>query len=297
MNTTLDFLILAALVGELGLVGINTIAHCLRTQGVGTKSILAACGLSLPVWAVMVFSLSGELNFPWQYLVAILVWMGLSYGVKIGTRFSVGTQGPGEGMAMRFVFASLFAVLIDMVVFGAQYSQQLMMTLGLFFVGGVLIHAHRFKMELKPAKLIKVQFKLGFAAGIALAEVAALAVFKYGASFQGNGYAHVAVFMLLASVMYLAFGGKALMHDKKTGYMSLCAIAGFAILAVVAGTAGGLALAGVPVALFVMFSLLRGAWFAMCDMKTQTVPFNPVTAAGIVFVVLGLLSTILITSF
>ncbi|MDB5490316.1 MAG: hypothetical protein JWO78_165 [Micavibrio sp.] len=297
MNTTIDFLILAALAGELGLVAINTIAHCLRVRGVGTKSILAACALSLPVWAVMVFCLAGELNFPWQYLAAVVMWMGLSYGVKIGTRFSVGTQGVGEGMAMRFVFAALFAVLIDMVVFGAQYSSQLMITLGLFFVGGLLLHGNRFKMELAPAKLIKVQYKLGFAAGIALAEVGAFAVFKYAASLQGNGYAHVAVFMLLASAMYLAFGAKALKHDKKTGYMSLCAIGGFALLAVVAGTANGLALAGLPVALFTMFALLRGAWFAMCDIKTGTVPFNPVTAAGIVLIIAALISTVMITSF
>jgi hypothetical protein len=297
MNTSLDLLILAALVGELGLVAVNSLAHCLRTNGVGTKSILAACALSLPIWVVMFFCQSVEIILPWQYLAAVVAWMALSYGITIGTRFSVGTQGPAEGMALRFVFVAIFAMLADCVVFGAQYSSALITTLGLFFVGGVLIHFNRFWLELKPAKLVKVQYKIGFAAGIALAEVAAFALFKFGASMQVNPYANVAVFVTLASLMYLFFGAKALMHDKKTGYMPICKIGAFAVLAAVAWTANGVALAGIPVALFAMFTLVRGAWFAMCDMKSGTVKFSPVTAAGIGFVILGLLSTLLITSF
>lgn len=297
MNTSLDLLILAALIGELGLVAINSMAHCLRTKGVGMKSILAACGLSLPVWVVMFFCHSGDLVMPWQYIAAVLVWMVLSYGISIGTRFSVGTQGPAEGMALRFVFVAIFAVLADCIVFGTQYSPALMTTLGLFFVGGVLIHFNRFCLELKPAKLIKIQYKIGFAAAIALAEVAAFALFKFGASMQVNPYVNVSVFMALSSLIYLFFGIKALMHDKKTGYMSVCKIAAFAVAAAVAWTAGGVALAGIPVALFALFTVVRGAWFAMCDMKSGTVKFSPVTAAGVIFVILGLLSTLMITGF
>lgn len=297
--TSANFLVLVALIGELGFMAISILAKRLRTNGVGSRSILAVYGLTLPVWiaAVAYFVSTGQMNWPWPYLVCLLLWLGTCYFLNLGTIYISAFQSLSEGTGYRFGFSAMIALLADLFIFGTEFHPAVIVAISLLFAGGILLHMNRVKQDFQSTKLVPLHLKLGFVLLVSLAEVSTYALFKYAATMQDTIYAHNAVFQSMLFLMFLVIGGKVMVRDCKQGYFPvpyMIALCGFLIIA---ASADAVALAGLPVTLFIMFSLIRTACFAVHDIKTKEIALNATSIAAIALIAAGIASTVLIRGF
>lgn len=288
------YFILAALIAEAGFTIIGHLSKRMRMRGLTNKSIIAMCGLSLPVWVGIYFALGGVGYFPWQYILCAIVWLGFSYGLIMGTPFSPGYQSTGEGMGFRFLIAAVFALVLDLVVFKASFSSNMVLSIALLLAGGVLFQVGRIKIELKKSALVKMKYKLGFAAAVAAAEVGAYALFKYGALMQDNVAAHIALFQIFLMASFLVAGTKIMLADRAQGYFSVGAAINLAVLIVVASFAGGVAVAGLPLIMIVLFTLVRAAAFTANDIRIGALKFSPLNAVATSLIVMGVVVATLI---
>lgn len=293
MQQSANFIVLAALIGELGFMAINILAKRLRNAGVSSRAVLACYGLSLPVWVagLCYFAGTGQIHLPWPYLLCLAAWLAVCYGMNFGTVFISAFQSLSEGTGYRFGFSVMIALLADVVIFHTAFHPAVIVSIAMLFAGGIVLHLNRVKMDLHSSKLVKLRYKIGFVFLVSLAEVATYALFKYAAGMQDNVLAHNAMFQTPLLIIFLAMGGRVMANDVRQGYMPLPFIAGIAVLLLVAASADAVAMAGLPVTLFIMFSLIRAACFAVHDIRSGEVPFTPMTVAAIALIAGGVVST------
>lgn len=299
MTFSATLIILMALIGEVGFMVINAMARRLRVGGGSSRAVLGAYGLVLPIWAgaVAYFAMNGQLALHWTYLLCVAVWLGVSYALNFGTVFINSFQSLSEGTGYRFGFSVLLALLIDVFVFKTSFSPELLLVLGTLFAGGVILHLGRAKQDYKHTRLVPLHLKMGFVALVSVAEVAAYALFKYGATMQGSIFAHNALSQALLFTMFLVMAGRIMMRDNKDGYLPVPYIVGFMVLVLVAVSANAVALAALPITLFVMFTLIRAACFTVQDIKARGVGFSVSTILALVLIAAGIALTLTLQGF
>jgi hypothetical protein len=138
---------------------------------------------------------------------------------------------------------------------------------------------------------------LGFVALVSVAEVAAYALFKYGATMQDSVFAHNALSQALLFTLFLVMGGRIMIRDNKDGYLPMPYIIGFMVLVVIALSANAVAIAALPITLFVMFSLIRAACFTVQDVKARGVGFSVSTILALVLIAAGMALTLTLQGF
>lgn len=299
MTFTASLIILMALIGEFGLMAINSMARRLRMRGGASRAIIGAFGLTLPLWlaAFTYFSMSGQLALHWPYLLCVTVWLGVSYGLNFGTVFNSSFQSLSEGTGYRFGFSVAAALALDILVFKTSFSPELLVVLGTLFVGGVLLHLGRAKQDYKNTRLVPLHLKMGFVLLVSVAEIAAYALFKYAATMQDSIFAHNALSQALLFALFLVMGGRIMMRDNRDGYLPMPYIIAFMALVVVAVSANAVAIAAMPLTLFAMFSLIRAAIFAVQDVKSRDVRFRTGTVLALVLIPAGILLAVLLKGF
>lgn len=290
MTFSITLILMMALIGELAFMVINAMARRLRVGGGSSRAVLGAYGLALPIWAgaVAYFAMNGQLVLHWPYLLCVAVWLGVSYALNFGTVFINSFQSLSEGTGYRFGFSVILALLIDVLVFKTSFSPELLLVLGALFAGGVILHLGRAKQDYKHTRLVPLHLKMGFVALVSVAEVAAYALFKYGATMQGSIFAHNALSQALLFAMFLVMAGRIMMRDNKDGYLPLPYIVGFMVLVLVGVSANAVALAALPITLFIMFTLVRAAVFTVQDIKARDVGFSVSTILALVLIAAGI---------
>lgn len=299
MEFSASFIILMALIGELGFMAASILARRLRTGGTSSRAVLGAYGLTFPLWAGLAayFALSGQLDVTWPYLLCVLVWLGVCYLLNFGTVFISPFQSLSESTGYRFGFSVLIALAVDLLVFKTTFNPHLLLVLGALFLGGVLLHMARVKQDYSSSRLVPLHYKLGFVVLVSLAEVATYALFKYGASLQDSVFAHNAVMQGALFALFIILGGRVMLRDSRAGYLPTSYILAFMGLVIIAVSADAIAIAGLPVTLFIMFSLIRSAFFAVHDIKTREAPFGITTIAALVLIASGIVMAFLIKGF
>lgn len=290
MTFSITLILMIALIGELAFMVINSMARRLRVGGGSSRAVLGAYGLALPIWAgaVVYFAMNGQLALHLPYLLCVAVWLGVSYALNFGTVFINSFQSLSEGTGYRFGFSVILALLIDVLVFKTSFSPELLLVLGTLFAGGVILHLGRAKQDYKHTRLVPLHLKMGFVALVSVAEVAAYALFKYGATMQGSIFAHNALSQALLFAMFLVMAGRIMMRDNKDGYLPMPYIVGFMVLVLVGVSANAVALAALPITLFVMFTLVRAAVFTVQDIKARDVGFSVSTILALVLIAAGI---------
>lgn len=291
---TMTFILLLALLGEFAFMVINAMARRLRVNGGASRAVLGAYGLTLPLWAgaLAYFAMNGQLDLHWPYLLCVAVWLGVCYALNFATVFVNSFQSLSEGTGYRFGFSVILALLIDMLVFKTAFSSELLLVLGTLFAGGVMLHLGRAKQDYKNTRLVPLHLKLGFVALVSVAEIATYALFKYGATMQDSIFAHNALSQGLLFTLFLVMAGRVMMRDNRDGYLPVPYIIGFMALVVVAVSANAVAIAALPITLFVMFSLIRAACFTVQDIKAREVAFSVSTILALVLIAVGMVLTL-----
>ncbi len=294
-----SFLILMAVIGELGFMTISILSKRLRNRGVRTLSLLAVYGLTLPLWGGVIayFFLRGGVTLPMVYVLSVLLWLATCFFLNFGSVFISRFQSLSEGAGYRFGFSILIAILADVVIFRTQFAPALMIVLAVLFAGGILLHFGRERIVGDTSMKLPLVQRLGFILLISLAEVATYALFKYAAGLQESIIFHNALMQALLFSIFLIAGGKGLSRDYRGGTFPTVYIVALVGLMCVAAMADAVAIAGLPVTLFIMFSLIRAACFAVHDIRTGELPMTPATLAAIALIAVGMCSTVFIQEF
>lgn len=290
------FYILMALVGELGFMTISILAKRLRNRGISTLSLIAAYGMTLPVWiaAAAFLSVHGEIHFSPAYLLCIAAWLGTCFFLNFGSIYITRFQSLSEGTGYRFGFSTLIALAIDLLVFGTEFHPSVLIVIAMLFTGGIFLHLSREKAVEHQNMKIPLPKRLGFIFIVSLAEVATYALFKYGAGLQDSVLFHNALSQALMFSVFLAAGGRVLHRDYKGGQFPVIYLVALFALMIVAAVADGFAIAGLPVTLFIMFSLIRAACFAVHDIKSGELPLTWSSGFALVLIAAGIASTFMV---
>lgn len=299
MHLSGPFIILMALIGELGFMAISILAKRLRRGGVTSRAILAAYGLTLPVWigVFVYYTNKGEVEMPPLYMACLLAWLVTCYFLNFGSVFVSRFQSLSEGTGYRFGFSVLIAAAMDLFIFKTTFDPVILAVLGMLFVGGLLLHFSREKMPENSKTMVPLHYKIGLILVVSLAEVSTYALFKYGAGLQTSVLAHNAIFQMMMFAVFLIVGGSTLIKDRHEGYFPTSYLIAFFVLTVIAASADAFAVAGLPVTLFIMFSLIRAVCFAVHDLKTREVPFNVFSILALVLIAAGIVSTVFVGGF
>lgn len=294
--TSASFCLLMALIGEFGFMSISILAKRLRNRGITTLSLIAAYGLTLPVWAVAVgyYALQGQLQLSWAYAAILSAWLGTCFFLNFGSIYLTRFQSLSEGTGYRFGFSTLIALFVDLLIFKTTFHPTVLMIIIMLFCGGFLLHLSREKTVSDPAMRLPLPQRLGFILLISLAEVSTYGLFKLAAGMQISVFLHNSLSQMLMFMVFLAAGGRTLRQDyKDRNFPSLYLIALF-VLMIVAAVADGYAIAGLPVTLFIMFSLIRTACFAAHDIQTSEMKLTPLSGLALVLIAVGLACTVMI---
>jgi len=289
------FFILMAILGEIGFMTLAVLGKRLRNRGVVTRSILGAYGLLSPVWAALAlyFIIQGDATFTPIYCGLVAVWIGICYILNSGTLFISKFQSLSEGVGYRFSLTALCAFVVDSVFFNTTFNPQSLISMGLLFLGGTALSFSRQKQVESNLKIPVFQ-RLGIILFLAVVEVATYSLFKMGAQMQESYLFHNVLSQALLFPVFFLIGRTYLISDIKTGIFPTFYIWAMMGLMLAAAIAEGFAIAGLPVSLIIMFSLIRVVVYALHDIKTRELPLTPLNGLSIAMIAAGLVYTVVL---
>lgn len=286
--------VLMAVIGELGFLALAILQKRLRNRGAQTKAILASYGLTLPVWIAII---PGFLIFAGQsievtqvYLLIVAAWLCACFFLNFGAVYLMRYQSMSDGTGYRFGFTVLLALLADVFIFSTGLSYEKLVTLCMLFAGGTILHFSR-QQHINADMTMPLAKRLAAIFVIALAEVATYSLFKYGAALQPSSILHNAVLSILLFTTFLLLGGREMVRENKDGKLPSLYLVALVVILVPACLADGLAMAALPVSVFVMFSLIRAVAYAVHDIKTKELLLTPANGLAIALIIGGLVYT------
>ncbi len=279
------FYLLMAFIGELGFMALSILSKRLRNRGVKTLSILGVYSLLTPVWVGMAawFLFRGQTDLSFQYMVVVAAWVCVCFTLNFGSTWLMRFQSLTDGSGYKFGFTVFWALIADLLFFQHDFSMEKALALLLLFGGGTVLHFSR-QTVVVDALRMPLAKRLGIIMFLALVEASTYFLFKVGATMQSSDLFHNALSQALLFSIFFIMGWKAYQSDKAFGHFPTSYAVILTALLLVAAVADGFAIAGLSLTLFVMFSLIRMAAFAVHDMKTGEilVSFKTILAVSLI---------------
>lgn len=282
------FYILMAFIGELGFMGLGVLSKRLRNKGVQTLSVLGLYGVLTPVWALLAawFVFQGQTDIGIKYLVVLGAWICVCFTLNFGNTWLMRFQSLSDGSSYKFGFAVLWALIADLVFFQHEFSSIKVLALVLLFSGGTVLHFSRQKV-VADALRMPLPKRLVIIMGLSLVEASTYFLFKLGAGMQVSDLFHNALSQALLFSIFFAMGWRSFQTDRAAGHVPAIYAIAMLTLMLVACVASGFAIAGLPLTLVVMFTLIRMSVFAVHDMKTGEIPASLKVIMSVIFIVCG----------
>jgi hypothetical protein len=295
MAQNLPFFIIMAVLGEIAILGLTSAARSLRISGGKSRAVYGAMGLSAVIWVPLAcyFLQVYSVNISPYYLLALVAWVAINYGLAFGSRFLSGLQGASEATSYRFALSVVLAIILDLTIFHVSFTPKLWTVIGLLAAGGVLLHVPRktgFEAPKGGKSVVPLKLKAGVIVLGSVLDISAFALFKFAAQSQGNVLVHNALFQAALGIVFLIAGCKTLKTDVRQNYMPVVCALLIAVLAIIASSANAYAVTGLPLSLFVMFSLIRGMIAKVRDINDINAKPHPAFIASFVMIAVGLIT-------
>ena len=283
------FYIAMAVIGELTFMVFRILEKRLRNAGAQTLAILAAYGLTIPFWILVIagFVLLGQVAFTPMYGLIVVAWVATCTFLNFGAVYITKYQSMSEGIGYRFGFSLLVALLVDVFIFSMEFNAEKLLAIALLFSGGVALHFSREK-NVSSAMTMALPKRLSIIGFISIVEIATYTLFKQGALMQESATYHNAISQFLILCIFIGMGAKPYMQDRAAGKLPTIYLIGLSVLLIIGCLAEGLALAALPLTLIMGIALLRVVIYAVHDIYTKELRLTMANGSAITLILGGL---------
>ncbi len=284
------FYILAALIGEITFMFISIFNKRLRNRNVAALSIMTIFGMTFPFWSAisLYFVYTDRATLTPSYMLFMALWLGMTSLFNFGNMHLARFQSLSEATGYRFGFTVLVALLFDTLFFGKFFSGNMILAILITFCGGLALSFSR-QRWVPEALRMNLWQRVSIICFLSLIEVVMYALYKKAYLVQPYPLFHV--FFSQAALFFLTFcmGWKRFRSDYKAGHIPAWAMAVLMGLILIAGTAEGLAIGGLPLTVITLFFLIRAVIFAIHDIKSEELPLTLTNGISIALIVTGII--------
>lgn len=286
--------IIAALISQFGFLVIALLNKRRRAHSVATLSLLAAYGVTIPVWLLMMIWQYAHGNgvFSSGYLAYVAIWFVACVAVNFGSVYLVRFQSMSESTGLNFAFSNLWAILIDWLAFGAGLQWQELTAIFITVSGATTIAFKRrsgaLLANIAPWK------KIAAVIGITACSAITLFAYKKGISYQPSIFFHIAFTHALLLSTYALVGAQCLKSDLVAGRISPRHLVCIFFLLLVSVISLSIAIAGLPLVILILFTLVSSAIYLAHDVIAKEFHMTPIAVLGCFLTIIGIIAMALL---